>query len=347
MSGFTRTETTVLHRIQKDIDITERPFEVLARDCGIDEDLVIATIRSLKERDVIRNIAAIFNANRLGYRSALVAFRVAPDGVERAAAIINGHPGVSHNYLREHAFNLWFTLTAESEQELDRAAAILASLSGADDFMVMRNRRLFKIGVDLDVSGGEDDGAEAPSNYATSHSDPSSPAITLGSDEKEAVRLLQFDLPLTERPFRAIIEREQSFLPEEALVRIARELKRAGVMRRYSCVLRHRNAGYTINAMTAWKPAPGADIERIAAIFAGERTVSHLYLRDTFPGRWEHPLFAMIHARGRGELDATIQRLSRDSGMTGYLSLESTREFKKERVRYCSPKFEEWKKAHD
>jgi len=115
-------------------------------------------------------------------------------------------------------------------------------------------------------------------------------------------------------------------------------------MRRYAAVLKHRSAGYTSNAMTAWKTDDNTDM----GLFMKEKAISHLYYRTVYPGRWEHPLFAMIHAKSDEELNDILKRLSEKSGIKDYLSLSSLKEFKKKRVRYFSEEFKEWKRLnHD
>ena len=81
-------------------------------------------------------------------------------------------------------------------------------------------------------------------------------------------------------------------------------------------------------------------------VFLSNKSISHLYRRTEHPGRWEHPLFAMIHARSDGELDGIIAALEERSGLSDYLVLKSLREFKKKRVTYFSPAFDEWKKEN-
>ena len=113
-------------------------------------------------------------------------------------------------------------------------------------------------------------------------------------------------------------------------------------MRRYAAVLRHRKAGYSANAMTAWKPNDSCNID----FFKESKHISHLYYRTIHPGRWEHPLFAMIHAKSDEELKSIIEELSAKSGIKDFLALSSIREFKKKRVRYFSEEFNEWKRLN-
>jgi DNA-binding Lrp family transcriptional regulator len=345
---FTDIESQVLHRIQRDIPITEDPFRDIAEELRIEEPLLRRTLHELKEGGIIRDISAILNIGRLGYDSSLIAFTVPAENVSRAAEIISSHPGVSHNYLRKHCFNIWFTLAVPGGESLEQNAEILKNLCGAEDMLILRNRKLLKIGVILDVGAtGDDDNSTDSVPAGVTGTVDHAPEEGLSPEEKEAVRILQHDIPLTPRPFRDILENEKSALTEKTLVDIGNGLKRRGIIRRYSAVLRHRTTGYGINAMTAWKPDRPITDETIMAVFGSVQHISHLYLRDTYPGKWEHPLFAMIHARTEEELDEIISGLNEKSGITDYLVLHSLKEFKKERVKYFSHRFKEWKEQHD
>lgn len=348
MNTFTDIESRVLHRIQRDIPITEDPFRDIAEELRIEEPLLRRTLHELKEGGIIRDISAILNIGRLGYDSSLVAFKVPEDNVTRAAEIISSHPGVSHNYLREHTFNIWFTLAVPGGESLDETAEKLKGLCGAEDMLILRNRKLLKIGVVLDVGAtGDDDNSTGYVPAGVTGSVDHAPEEELSPEEKEAVRILQHDIPLTPHPFRDILEKEKSYLTEEELLRIGNSLKKEGIMRRYAAVLRHRTTGFGINAMTAWKPDRPITDETIMEVFGSVQHISHLYLRDTYPGKWEHPLFAMIHARTNEELNEIISGLKEKSGITDYLVLHSLKELKKERVKYFSHRFKEWKEQHD
>jgi DNA-binding Lrp family transcriptional regulator len=129
-------------------------------------------------------------------------------------------------------------------------------------------------------------------------------------------------------------------------VAIVEDLKLKGIMRRYAAVLKHYNAGYGANAMTAWRIGAGRTEDEVVPVFLSNKSISHLYRRTEHPGRWEHPLFAMIHARSDAELDGIIAALEAKSGLDDYLVLKSLREFKKKRVTYFSPAFDAWKKEN-
>src|SRR5437879_1484102 len=100
----------LLNHVQGEFPMAVRPFMALGEALGISETEVIRRVQRLKEAEAIRQVSAIFDTRSLGYQSSLVAMRLAPERLNAAAEIINSHPGVSHNYKRNNAFNLWFTI---------------------------------------------------------------------------------------------------------------------------------------------------------------------------------------------------------------------------------------------
>lgn len=338
---FNAIESAVLNRIQRDFPLSETPFDEMARELSISVDGMLSTVRDLKERGVVRNISAIFNPGKFGFVSGLVALQLDELDIETAAAMISAHPGVSHNYRRDHRYNLWFTLSADSGEKLEKTVAILAARSKAKDRLILKNERLLKIGLMLSI--GDDDMTDSDSLQAP-HGHGAGPAHPLSESQKEAVRLLQVDMPIEGRPFSSIITKASGRLSEHELIDHARALKHDGILRRYSAVLRHRKAGYQANALTVWRPENDSDLGMIIDDFRSEPKISHLYLRTVYPGKWEYPLFAMIHAKTESDLHDVIERLSAVSGMADYLVLRSLKEYKKERVVYYSPAFGEWER---
>jgi len=336
MAQFTSSEAAILNRVQRDFPLVERPFDEIGSKLGMTGADVLRIVTDLKQRGVIRTIAGIFSGESLGYRLSLVAFRVAAPQADRAAAVINIHPGVSHNYLRDHAYNLWFTLAEEDEDCLQRSARVIAAQCEAEDCLLLRNERLFKIGFMLPI--GDEAACESVSG-AQSRRCPGLP-----DSDRRAVCVLQSDLPLTERPFTALAEGQG--LREDSLIKAARRLLATGCMRRYAAVLRHVQAGFTHNAMTAWKIDTFGSLEERIRPFMDERAVTHLYLRTVYPGRWDYPLFAMVHARSADELERLLERLGSSSGLTERLVLRSLHEYKKQKVMYFSPDFTEWKRLN-
>lgn len=341
--NFTDRETSVLNRIQVDIPIVETPFELLASELKQSASEVLSIIVRMKERGVIRDISGIFNVESLGYQISLVAFEVPAEYIEKAAEIINAHPGVSHNYLRDHRFNIWFTLAVSPESSIEKTVSILERESQARDHLILKKERLLKIGLMLPV-GDNHPSKKTESIPAVKERIPE--ARHFSDEERESIRLLQFDLPLEKRPFRSLTEETDSTLNEEGLLKLGQSLKKEGIMRRYSAVLRHRDAGFIANAMTVWKPDDNADMDSIAKIFIREPSISHLYLRTVYPGKWEYPLFAMIHAKSSEIIQKTVEGLSHKSGIGNYEVLTTLREFKKKRISLFSPDFHTWQQKN-
>jgi DNA-binding Lrp family transcriptional regulator len=258
--------------------------------------------------------------------------------VDNAARIINSHPGVSHNYLRDHSYNIWFTLAAEDEDKLTRTIEYLAKKVSAREHCILRNEKLYKIGLMLGIGNNKGEAGGAKPNTGQGEGG----ARKLTDEEKEAVRGLQCDLPLEKNPFKLLMELTTSPLTLDQFLSYGESLKSEGIMRRYSAVLRHQKAGYKANAMTVWKPINSEAADKAAGIFNEEPSISHLYLRTVLPGKWEYPLFSMIHGKDEKELESIIKRLSKVSGITDYMVLRSLKEFKKERVTYFSPEFNNW-----
>lgn len=336
MRKFTAIESKILNRVQKDWKITETPFADLSIDLGISESEIIDTVSRLKEEKIIRDISAVFSAEKLGYKSSLVAFKT-PADTDNTAGIINSHQGVSHNYLRDNPYNIWFTIAVRGDQSIESEVKKLALKCGVTDYIILRTEKLLKIGLDLEIgSNGENDESQTAAvpdkEYHTGYR-------TLSETEKRSVCILQTDLPLCARPFKELTEKFNTGIDEKTLVLTGERLKKEGIMRRYSAVLKHSRAGYTSNAMTAWKTGSAGIDDKTAGIFMRSPAISHLYIRTVYPGRWEYPLFAMIHARSDEELSSIISGLSEKSGIKDYLVLRSLKEFKKKRVKYFAEEF--------
>jgi len=324
----------LLYRMQSSFPLVERPFLELAKQLNVSEDEVLELVKSLKESGTIRQTSAIFDTKRLGYKSSLVAFRVASDKIEEAAAVINAHPGVSHNYLRDHDFNIWFTIAVapDSKLGLERTVAILKEQSGAKESIILPTLKLFKIAVKMDTTGKR---AKRERVKEQKHKE-----LEITKQHKAAIMELQKDIDIVKEPFKEAVARLG--ISYDEYFALANELKEAGVMRRFATILRHRKAGFNANAMSVWE-APEERAEEIGKKLASFSAVSHCYLRPSFPN-WKYNLFAMVHAKTHEESDALIEEMARETGLKNYRKLYSTKEFKKERIVYFSDKFNEWER---
>jgi len=325
-------ENELLFQMQNSFPMVQKPFEAIAKELGITEEEVLYTVRKLKDEKIIRQTSAIFDTKRLGYTSSLVAFKVDEDQVDEAAQIINAHPGVSHNYLRNHEYNIWFTMAVEptSKFGLEKTIDILKSQTGAKDAIILPTLKMFKISVKMDTTGKR---AKKEKLKKLAHKE-----IELTAEHIAVIKELQKDIEVTQEPFKKSIE--QLNLTYERFFEIAHELKDAGVMRRYATILNHRKAGFGANAMSVWA-VPKEDGERIGKEMAEFSAVSHCYLRPSYPN-WPYNLFAMVHAKTQEECDTLIEEMAKESGLTEYGKLYSTVEFKKQRLVYFDDAFKAW-----
>ncbi len=290
-------DARLLDRLQTDLPLVERPYAALAEALESDESHVIERVQALRDASVVRQVSAIFDTRRLGYKGMLVAARTSPEQQDMAAAVFSAHPGVTHNYEREHDFNLWFTLTVgpDSRIGLERSVELLGELAGVESIRPMPALRFFKIGVDLDVKGGRDPAAKAARKVPQR---PAPAPESLSEREIRAIRALQLDLPAVAEPFRAAAEAHGFTVPE--LLAQGHAFLETGQMRRFAAVLAHRKAGFVQNGMGVWI-VPEEQMDEMGQAMAAFRGVSHCYQRPTYPD-WPYNLFSMTHGRDRARV---------------------------------------------
>ena len=326
----------ILSRIQKKFPLSAKPFEVIAQELGISEREVLEILQNEKSENIIRQTSAIFDTKRLGYKSSLVAFKINEDKIDDAVAIINSHPGISHNYERNHEFNIWFTMAVapDSKLGLDKTIKTLARLTEAEDYIILPTLKLFKINVKLNTTG-KDDKKEKVKKIV--HKD-----IELTPLHHAIIMRAQYDIDFISEPFKNIIE--ELNIDYETFFSILQELQDAGVMRRFASILNHRKAGFNANAMVVWDvdEKNGAAIGKKAAAFSA---VSHCYLRPKYEN-WPYNLFTMVHGKTTEETNAMIAEMAEEIESKSHMPLYSSREFKKVRVEYFTPEFQEWEEKY-
>lgn len=316
----------LLNEIQWTFPLSGRPYLEIATKHGIGEDDVMTRISSLKRSGLIRQINAIFDTRKLGYKSALIAFAVKKDRLDSVALAVNKHPGVSHNYERDHEFNMWFTLAVPPDGDLKKDLEQMASLDGVIKFRLLPTLKLYKIGVKLDMVNTDPSKLSPDDNVKTIDQK----RFELTSRDKEFIRELQKDLEVTPRPFDN--SANNLGITVDELFKKAIEYESMGVMRRFAAILRHRDAGFTANGMIVWK-VPDDKIDEVGYKLASFPQVSHCYRRPVYPD-WPFNLFSMIHARTIEAAKKIAIELSNFVAINEYRILFSSREFKKERVKY-------------
>lgn len=312
----------MLDRAQQAFPLSPRPFRELGEAVGLGEAECLERVQRLQAEGFIRHINALFEGRAMGYRNALVALQVPVAGVEAAAGVINAHPGVSHNYLREHRYNMWFTIALPAADDIEAAVAEMGRRAGAQSVLFLPTVRMFKLQA-LSLTGNDGSPAPASRRHAPE-------GVELSPRERQTVRALQSDLPLLTRPFLPLAE--GAGLSEEELLEMGRGFLERGVMRRYSAQLHHIKVGYAANGMGCWV-VPASRAVAVGRELAKSPRVTHCYQRPTYP-EWPYSLFTMVHGPNREECQEVVADLSRRAGVADYTLLFSTRELKKTRVRY-------------
>ena len=152
MYKIDEVDKRILMILQRGIPITSRPYLAMAEELGdVSEDEVIRRIDVLKRENIIRRMSGFFNSRKLGYVSVLCAIEVEPDKIDDVAELINKFPGITHNYLRENKYNMWFTVIAINQETLDKIVDIIDEHPAVKRVLRFYTGHRFKIDVTFDL----------------------------------------------------------------------------------------------------------------------------------------------------------------------------------------------------
>lgn len=318
---LTKLQRQLCNELQKGLPVRSRPFDDLAGFLGSDEETILQQIAQLKKEGFIRRISALINHRALGKTSTLAAAHVPQENLQEVTQAVNSLEGVSHNYLRKHHYNLWFTLQGRSAEEI---ALTLSNLSGrfGIDFHSLPVTHVFKLDVRFDAEG------QSPLTEE-SVDVPKSEKVQLSESEKRILSKLQQDLQVTPKPFEFLCG--EGFGSEEVL-QIIQALIDKGVIRRIAAMVDYHKLGFVHNVLFVSEVTAGRVVE------AGERLarfrmVSHCYERRTFEG-WPYNLFAMMHAKSMGDIQRVIDKFIEAGGIKSFELLPTVEELKKRSVKH-------------
>ena len=274
---------------------------------------------------------SVFSSGKIGYHGTLAAFKVDPGDVDRVAGCLNPVPGVSHNYVREGDFNVWFTLTLPERERLRTAVARLAREAAVREWLFLPAVRTFKIGLALPMSGASDAMTQrAPAAGRNRPRTGQRGSSARSGVNKRFIRALQGDLSMVSRPYRKAA-RHLHCSEGEVARRIRRGLE-SGTIRRVAAVLDPVKAGYRANVLVAWI-VPGSGKKLLGEVAAAVPVVSHCYERSV-RDRWPYSIYTMIHGRTNRECEAVIKRIAAETGVNRYRRLKTVRCLKKSRIVY-------------
>jgi DNA-binding Lrp family transcriptional regulator len=330
------TDKKLLNLMQGRFPIEPRPYLRVAELAEVSEDEVMRRVQHLLDERIIRQVTPIFDTRALGYASMLVAAKVDPENPHRAAKVINQHPGVSHNYLRNHDFNLWFTIATEPDSALglERTLEVLAAEAGAESVRQLPTLKMFKIRMDLEMEGGIEALASQAEAVEPAEMDPQ----PYDDFDKAVIRALQGDMPVVPEPYAPAAA--ELGIPQEKLLSHLEGMKERKLLRRVAAILFHRRAGFSANGMGVWRVPEGEELsygKRMAAF----RGISHCYQRPTYAD-WPYSVFTMAHGRSKEECDAILHAIAVETGVEDRATLYSSTEFKKIRLLYFTDDFKRW-----
>ena len=320
-----KIDLLLLDRIQGNFPLAQRPFKIIGRDVELSEIETIKRLRTLKEKNIIRQISAIFDSASLGYQSRLLGMEVSPDKIEEAAKKICAHPGVTHCYERDCKINLWSTLTIPLQSSYEKHSQNLCKLANSSKCLVLKSIKHIKIDARFPLS--ED---KKMLSNVSSWNPQKSKKQTFSEDDKQAIRLLQRDIPLAAEVFKEIAK--ESNITSSDLIKMSKKFISTGVMRRFSAVLRHHRAGYTNNIMCALV-VPEKRWDAVGSFIASLPQVSHCCIRQMHPD-WKYTHYAMIHSKEEGGAEKIIDKITEHTGINDFIKLKTLREFKKVRAKY-------------
>jgi DNA-binding Lrp family transcriptional regulator len=332
------TDKRLMNLLQSRYPLAPRPFELIAAEAELGPDEVKARTQRLLDDRIIREITPIFDTRALGYSSMLVAAKVDAENPHRAAQIINSHPGVSHNYLRTHEFNLWFTIATppDSELGLEGTLEVLQRLTGSESIRQLPTLQLFKINMNLEMEGGTDALA------ASIEAPPPRELERQPYDETDiaVIRALQGPMEVTDRPYDSPAA-EVGMSTDDFLRHLEGMVDRK-LLRRVAAILFHRRAGFSANGMGVWR-VPDDQILEVGARMAAVRGISHCYQRPTYAD-WPYSVFTMAHGRSKEECDAILDGIAEMHDLHGddRAVLYSSTEFKKIRLHYFTDDYAHW-----
>lgn len=336
------TDRRLMNLMQSEFPLVPEPYAMLAERAELDVDELMRRAQRLLDGRIIREITPIFDTRTLGFSSMLVAAKVDTEYPHRPAEIINSHPGVSHNYLRTHEFNLWFTIATppDSELGLQGTLDVLQQLTGAESIRQLPTLTMFKINMNLEMEGGTDALA------AKVEAIPPRELERQPYDDRDiaVIQATQGPMAVVDNPWSEAAEEVGMTTPE--LLSHLEALIERKILRRVAAILFHRRAGFSANGMGVWKVRP----ERVADVggrMAAVRGVSHCYERPTYAD-WPYSVFTMAHGRSKEECDAVLDSIADEHDLHGddRAVLYSSTEYKKIRLHYFTDDYREWEQEH-
>ncbi len=317
MDARTRSDLRLLNDWQHGFPLCRDPFGVLAAQTGLDREEVLAQLQTAQDDGRISRIGGVF-AHGSGGDAVLAAMAVPLHRIEAVAAAVSAHPGVNHNYLREHQHNLWFVMTGADRHAVETGVSGLEHATGLPA-MRLRMVRPYRIDLGFDLGG---DTAHQPMRATAAVAS----LAPLPSSQWPLARRVEAGLPLVERPYAQWAEALGS--DEDGVTERIGQWLAEGRLKRFGVVVRHHELGFAANAMTVFD-VPDERVDACGQALAEQAGVTLAYRRTRAEG-WPYNLYAMVHGTHREAVTAVIERVTQAAGLAPFPRevLFSTRRFK-------------------
>ncbi len=312
---LTKLQGRLCNLLQKGLPICSSPFNEIAKELHSDEDTVLKQTSELKKTGVIRRITAIINHRTLGMAGTLATSHIPEENLQKVIQAVNAIEGVSHNYLRKHYYNLWFTLQAKSVKQIEKTLSNLSTRFNLN-FYSLPVERIFKLDVRFDAESGGKSLLPCEGRILAAENTEKT-EIQLNKEEKAILSKLQQNLEIVSDPFPNSLQ-------------VIQNLIRKGVIRRIATVVDHRKLGFAANAMFVCL-VEDEHIAEVGRQLAVSNNVSHCYQRKTFPG-WPYNLFGMMHGRDMEQLEKIVDDFTSHQKIRQFALLKTVKEFKKKQV---------------
>lgn len=301
------SQLDLLNRFQRDFPLVPQPFGEIAKRLGRSERWVLDTLSGLQAHGTVSRVGAVFAPNTVG-ASTLAALSVPAARLAGTAARVSAHPAVTHNYARDHAWNLWFVVTAADAGALAASLEVIEDAADSGPLLDLRLEEEFHIDLGFDLGPAPKLAKEIVVRRRPI-------PLDLTSRERMLVDALAEGLPLVPSPFAAVGERLD--LDEAQTIAHVDRWVKHGVVRRFGVVVRHAELGFGANVMAVWD-VPDDQVSALGGALARVPGITLCYRRRTVPPDWTYNLFCMVHGESPAPVRALLSDAARQCGLDRY-----------------------------
>lgn len=306
-SGIDEVDARLIDEYQSGFPVEQRPFEALAEVLETTPSDVVDRVNRLRDEGIFRRFGAVLNPPVIG-SSTLAAVKAPEDRIDEVGAIIDGYRQVNHNYRRTHEWNLWFVVTAGSQEKRDAILAEIENETGCE-VLNLPMRTDYYIDLEFPVVNTDRFARESLAETAVNATRISESARgDLTPVEADLLLAIQDGFPLTATPY-ADIAADLNVDTSTVLTAIER-LREDGCIKRIGCIVNHVVTGFDENCMVVWD-VPDEDLDDRGVAVGRLPYVTLCYHRPRRPEQdWHYNLFTMIHGREAEAVEAKIDEIA-------------------------------------